>query len=182
MGTQDVCSICSWALISLGHCAYTSHESDRQENREEGLLRTSGLCAQIQSESPCCAAAKNQGCRLRSSFAEVQHDNSVPLWLCRYSIMQACWSLEPTQRPTFDQICCFIQKELDLHKEQVRTFGEEKAHLLLFSLHQHSFWAVFLVLSPTFNLWEQFSICRIGERYPDGEEQQKQARHRDIVT
>ncbi|POI20114.1 hypothetical protein CIB84_016139, partial [Bambusicola thoracicus] len=38
-----------------------------------------------------------------------------------YSIMQACWSLEPTQRPTFDQICCFIQKELDLHKEQDYT-------------------------------------------------------------
>ncbi|XP_030315109.1 macrophage colony-stimulating factor 1 receptor isoform X1 [Calypte anna] len=35
-----------------------------------------------------------------------------------YSIMQACWSLEPTQRPTFDQICCFIQKELEEHKEQ----------------------------------------------------------------
>lgn len=44
--------------------------------------------------------------------------------------MQACWSLEPTQRPTFDQICCFIQKELEVHKEQVRTFGEEKGDLL----------------------------------------------------
>lgn len=40
--------------------------------------------------------------------------------------MQACWSLEPTQRPTFDQIGCFIQKELEVHKEQVRTFGGEK--------------------------------------------------------
>ncbi|XP_042682518.1 macrophage colony-stimulating factor 1 receptor [Centrocercus urophasianus] len=38
-----------------------------------------------------------------------------------YGIMQACWSLEPTQRPTFDQICCFIQKELDLQKEQDYT-------------------------------------------------------------
>ncbi|NXC39013.1 CSF1R factor, partial [Penelope pileata] len=38
-----------------------------------------------------------------------------------YSIMQACWSLEPTQRPTFDQICCFIQKELEMHKEQDYT-------------------------------------------------------------
>ncbi|NXA46383.1 CSF1R factor, partial [Nothocercus julius] len=38
-----------------------------------------------------------------------------------YSIMQACWSLEPTQRPTFDQICCFIQKELEAHKEQDYT-------------------------------------------------------------
>nr|XP_009670341.1 PREDICTED: macrophage colony-stimulating factor 1 receptor [Struthio camelus australis] len=38
-----------------------------------------------------------------------------------YSIMQACWSLEPTQRPTFDQICCFIQKELEVHKEQDYT-------------------------------------------------------------
>ncbi|KAM8799094.1 macrophage colony-stimulating factor 1 receptor [Eudromia elegans] len=38
-----------------------------------------------------------------------------------YSIMQACWSLEPTQRPTFDQICCFIQKELETHKEQDYT-------------------------------------------------------------
>lgn len=40
--------------------------------------------------------------------------------------MQACWSLEPTRRPTFDQIGCFIQKELEVHKEQVRTSGEEK--------------------------------------------------------
>ncbi|KFU92992.1 Macrophage colony-stimulating factor 1 receptor, partial [Chaetura pelagica] len=38
-----------------------------------------------------------------------------------YSIMQACWSLEPTQRPTFDQISCFIQKELEVHKEQDYT-------------------------------------------------------------
>lgn len=39
--------------------------------------------------------------------------------------MQACWSLEPTRRPTFDQIGCFIQKELEVHKEQVRTAGEK---------------------------------------------------------
>ncbi|NXL87860.1 CSF1R factor, partial [Alectura lathami] len=38
-----------------------------------------------------------------------------------YSIMQACWSLEPTRRPTFDQICCFIQKELEANKEQDYT-------------------------------------------------------------
>ncbi|NXT74408.1 CSF1R factor, partial [Zapornia atra] len=38
-----------------------------------------------------------------------------------YNIMQACWSLEPTQRPTFDQISCFIQKELEVHKEQDYT-------------------------------------------------------------
>ncbi|NXT26624.1 CSF1R factor, partial [Syrrhaptes paradoxus] len=38
-----------------------------------------------------------------------------------YSIMQACWSLEPTERPTFDQISCFIQKELEVHKEQDYT-------------------------------------------------------------
>ncbi|XP_061216131.1 macrophage colony-stimulating factor 1 receptor [Neopsephotus bourkii] len=38
-----------------------------------------------------------------------------------YTIMQACWSLEPTERPTFDQIGCFIQKELEVHKEQDYT-------------------------------------------------------------
>ncbi|XP_054245134.1 macrophage colony-stimulating factor 1 receptor [Indicator indicator] len=38
-----------------------------------------------------------------------------------YSIMQACWSLEPTRRPTFDQISCFIQKELEENKEQDYT-------------------------------------------------------------
>ncbi|NXB34892.1 CSF1R factor, partial [Eulacestoma nigropectus] len=38
-----------------------------------------------------------------------------------YSIMKACWSLEPTRRPTFDQISCFIQKELEVHKEQEYT-------------------------------------------------------------
>uniref|UniRef100_A0A8C8STU9 receptor protein-tyrosine kinase n=1 Tax=Pelusios castaneus TaxID=367368 RepID=A0A8C8STU9_9SAUR len=35
-----------------------------------------------------------------------------------YRIMQACWDLQPTQRPTFDQICHFIQKQLDVNKEQ----------------------------------------------------------------
>lgn len=44
--------------------------------------------------------------------------------------MQACWSLEPTERPTFDQIGCFIQKELEVHKEQVRTFEENGGDVL----------------------------------------------------
>ncbi|XP_040828591.1 macrophage colony-stimulating factor 1 receptor isoform X2 [Ochotona curzoniae] len=29
-----------------------------------------------------------------------------------YSIMQACWALEPTHRPTFQQICILLQKQL----------------------------------------------------------------------
>lgn len=39
----------------------------------------------------------------------------------RYNIMKACWTLEPTQRPTFSQICTFIQKQLAASKEQVRS-------------------------------------------------------------
>ncbi|XP_070595193.1 macrophage colony-stimulating factor 1 receptor [Erythrolamprus reginae] len=35
-----------------------------------------------------------------------------------YNIMTACWKLEPTQRPTFNQICTLIQKQLDTIKEQ----------------------------------------------------------------
>ncbi|XP_029439419.1 macrophage colony-stimulating factor 1 receptor [Rhinatrema bivittatum] len=40
-----------------------------------------------------------------------------------YDIMKACWSLEPTQRPTFDQICSFIQKQMQIGegKDQVYT-------------------------------------------------------------
>ncbi|KAM7163036.1 macrophage colony-stimulating factor 1 receptor isoform 2-T2 [Macrochelys suwanniensis] len=38
-----------------------------------------------------------------------------------YRIMQACWNLQPTQRPTFDQISHFIQKQLDANKEQDYT-------------------------------------------------------------
>ncbi|XP_039341152.1 macrophage colony-stimulating factor 1 receptor isoform X1 [Mauremys reevesii] len=38
-----------------------------------------------------------------------------------YRIMQACWNLQPTRRPTFDQICHFIQKQLDANKEQDYT-------------------------------------------------------------
>ncbi|XP_063148280.1 macrophage colony-stimulating factor 1 receptor [Candoia aspera] len=38
-----------------------------------------------------------------------------------YSIMTACWELEPTQRPTFSQICTLIQKQLDAIKEQDYT-------------------------------------------------------------
>ncbi|XP_074147856.1 macrophage colony-stimulating factor 1 receptor [Sminthopsis crassicaudata] len=30
-----------------------------------------------------------------------------------YSIMQACWDLEPTRRPTFQQICSLLQEEMD---------------------------------------------------------------------
>lgn len=40
---------------------------------------------------------------------------------CRYNIMTACWKLEPTQRPTFSQICTLIQKQLDAIKEQVNS-------------------------------------------------------------
>lgn len=29
----------------------------------------------------------------------------------RYSIMQACWALEPTDRPTFQQICSLLQEQ-----------------------------------------------------------------------
>ncbi|XP_030068873.1 macrophage colony-stimulating factor 1 receptor [Microcaecilia unicolor] len=38
-----------------------------------------------------------------------------------YEIMKACWSLEPIQRPTFDQICSFIQKQMQIGegKDQV---------------------------------------------------------------
>lgn len=52
--------------------------------------------------------------------------------------MQACWSLEPTRRPTFDQIGCFIQKELEVHKEQVRTSREEKGEDLNKLLSSHT--------------------------------------------
>lgn len=34
-----------------------------------------------------------------------------PLSCLRYSIMQACWSLEPTHRPTFQQICFLLQEQ-----------------------------------------------------------------------
>uniref|UniRef100_A0A8C5S1S6 Protein kinase domain-containing protein n=1 Tax=Laticauda laticaudata TaxID=8630 RepID=A0A8C5S1S6_LATLA len=39
-----------------------------------------------------------------------------------YNIMTACWKLEPTQRPTFNQICTLIQKQLDAIKEQVNDW------------------------------------------------------------
>lgn len=43
-----------------------------------------------------------------------------PCSVCRYSIMQACWALEPTHRPTFQQICILLQKQLQAAtREQV---------------------------------------------------------------
>ncbi|XP_077182721.1 macrophage colony-stimulating factor 1 receptor [Paroedura picta] len=38
-----------------------------------------------------------------------------------YNIMKTCWSLEPTKRPTFTEICIAIQKQLDATKEQDYT-------------------------------------------------------------
>ncbi|XP_060621413.2 macrophage colony-stimulating factor 1 receptor isoform X1 [Anolis sagrei] len=35
-----------------------------------------------------------------------------------YKIMTVCWNLEPTRRPTFNQICTFLQKQLEAMKEQ----------------------------------------------------------------
>ncbi|KAM4875401.1 macrophage colony-stimulating factor 1 receptor [Thomomys bottae] len=35
-----------------------------------------------------------------------------------YSIMQACWDLEPTQRPTFQQICSLLQKQARAHRRE----------------------------------------------------------------
>lgn len=38
----------------------------------------------------------------------------------RYSIMQACWDLEPTRRPTFQQICSLLQEQDQMdRREQV---------------------------------------------------------------
>ncbi|XP_057587157.1 macrophage colony-stimulating factor 1 receptor [Hippopotamus amphibius kiboko] len=33
-----------------------------------------------------------------------------------YSIMQACWDLEPTRRPTFQQICSLLQEQVQVDK------------------------------------------------------------------
>ncbi|XP_062976926.1 macrophage colony-stimulating factor 1 receptor [Elgaria multicarinata webbii] len=35
-----------------------------------------------------------------------------------YHLLTACWNLEPTKRPTFNQICTFLQKQLDASKEK----------------------------------------------------------------
>lgn len=42
-----------------------------------------------------------------------------PLSCLRYSIMQACWALEPTHRPTFQQICSLLQEQAQESREQV---------------------------------------------------------------
>lgn len=42
-------------------------------------------------------------------------------FVSRYSIMQSCWDLEPTKRPTFQQICLLLQEQARLERrEQVR--------------------------------------------------------------
>uniref|UniRef100_A0A9L0S2G1 Macrophage colony-stimulating factor 1 receptor n=1 Tax=Equus caballus TaxID=9796 RepID=A0A9L0S2G1_HORSE len=38
-----------------------------------------------------------------------------------YSIMQACWALEPTHRPTFQQICCFLQEQTQVDRREDYT-------------------------------------------------------------
>ncbi|XP_058399927.1 macrophage colony-stimulating factor 1 receptor [Diceros bicornis minor] len=35
-----------------------------------------------------------------------------------YSIMQACWALEPTRRPTFQQICSFLQEQAQVDRRE----------------------------------------------------------------
>ena len=36
----------------------------------------------------------------------------------RYSIMQACWALEPTRRPTFQQICSLLQEQVQVGRRE----------------------------------------------------------------
>lgn len=36
----------------------------------------------------------------------------------RYSIMQACWALEPTCRPTFQQICSLLQEQVQADRRE----------------------------------------------------------------
>lgn len=36
----------------------------------------------------------------------------------RYSIMQACWALEPTRRPTFQQICSLLQEQVQVDRRE----------------------------------------------------------------
>lgn len=40
------------------------------------------------------------------------------LFCLRYSIMQACWALEPTRRPTFQQICSLLQEQAQVHRRE----------------------------------------------------------------
>lgn len=35
--------------------------------------------------------------------------------------MQACWALEPTHRPTFQQICSLLQEQAQESREQAYT-------------------------------------------------------------
>lgn len=39
-------------------------------------------------------------------------------FVSRYSIMQSCWDLEPTKRPTFQQICLLLQEQARLERRQ----------------------------------------------------------------
>nr|XP_033782802.1 macrophage colony-stimulating factor 1 receptor isoform X2 [Geotrypetes seraphini] len=39
-----------------------------------------------------------------------------------YEIMKTCWSLEPIQRPMFDQICSFIQKEMQIGDDKDQDY------------------------------------------------------------
>lgn len=69
----------------------------------------------------------------------------------RYSIMQSCWDLEPTKRPTFQQICFLLQEQAQQdRKEQVRRMEWppgwlEQAGLLLQVLSSLSLASFFLL-------------------------------------
>lgn len=45
----------------------------------------------------------------------------------RYGIMQACWALEPTRRPTFQQICSLLQEQAHVgRRERVSGAGSRR--------------------------------------------------------
>lgn len=72
-------------------------------------------------------------------------------FVSRYSIMQSCWDLEPTKRPTFQQICFLLQEQARLERrEQVRGMEWTPARLEQAGLGLKNFSCVWLL--PTSGL------------------------------
>lgn len=66
----------------------------------------------------CWARLQGVCVRVHRCMGHAPQTHGQLLSCLRYSIMQACWALEPTRRPTFQQICSLLQEQAQVDRRE----------------------------------------------------------------